>query len=120
MNDTVTKTERETALATMRPIDIACALYQRGGMSEEQFTADLADHLRCAFVVSNPGCFMMFRAVILDDGRHAWFINSAVGRSLKEFVTQLPFKLECIAFHRKGNPTPKIYDFDKLVRKAMK
>lgn len=118
MNRAVTKEEREQALAKMAPIDIACALYTRGGMSEEQFTADLADHLRSAFVVSNPRFFMMFRAVMLDDGRHAWLINSGVGLSLKELAAQLPFKLECVAFHRRGNKELRIYDFDTIIRKA--
>ena len=111
----VTRTERETVLANLKPLEIAELLYMMSG--REDFAADLAEHLQNAFVVSTPRHFMMFRAVALDDGRPAWLINSAVSRGdLRELLALLPFKLDAFAFHRHGQGKLRIYNSKRMER----
>jgi len=118
MSEIITKQQRESALKQLKPIEVAQVLYQRSGHSPEIFAKDLWEHLFNAFVVSTPRHFMMFRAVMLDDGRHCWFITAALGFSCRELAALLPFKLECIAFYRRGSSKLKIYDYERMIALA--
>ena len=111
----LTKTQRENALATLKPIEIAQLLYEHCGMDAAQFAESLWDHLNNAFEVSNPRLFDMGRAVILEDGRHAWLVNMLVGQ-MDEFFRNIPFPLECVAFYRRGDRTKlKIYEYSRFM-----
>lgn len=119
-NEVITRERREAALRKLRPIELAEVLYKRGGHTPEQFAQDLWEHLFNGFVVSTPRHFMMYRAVMLDDNRHAWLITAAAGLSCRELAALLPFKLDCIAFYRRGSPKLKIYDYDRMIALANK
>lgn len=119
-SEIISKERREAALRKLKPIELAEILYKRGGHTPEDFARDLWEHLFDAFVVSTPRHFMMFRAVMLDDQRHCWLITAGTGFSCRELAALLPFKLDCIAFYRRGSPKLKIYDYDRLIALANK
>lgn len=112
----VDKQTREQALATIPPVEIAKILYTRAGLD---FDKDLVAHLRDGYVVSRPWLFMMFRAVELDDGRHAWLLNSAVG-NLDEMPALFPFALPWIAFYRRNDKRMRVVRFDRAIQLSRK
>lgn len=119
-NEMITKDVREKALRKLKPIELAQVLYRRSGRTPEEFAQDLWEHLFDAFVVSTPRHFMTFRATMLDNGHPGWLITSAVGFSCRELAALLPFKLEYIAFYRRGSPKLKIYKYDRMIALAKK
>ena len=93
----------------MKPIQIAKALYLENVKSalgfEEMLTKYLGEHN--GFVISTPTCFVMGNAVQLGDGKHAWFVDCAIGR-LSELVKTMPFRLPFIAFCRPRKDREKV------------
>jgi hypothetical protein len=112
MSVAVTKRER----MDLRPLLLAQLLYQRMGRGPKEFAQDLWEHLQDGFVSSSPRHFVMGRAVMLDDGRHAWLVTMAVGACVSDIVRMAPFPLECVAFHRHGQERLRVYNFDRLTR----
>jgi hypothetical protein len=113
---------REELKKVERPIEAAQMLYAHNGRDADEFARDVWDHLLNGFIHSTPRHFAMVRAVVLDDGRQAWLVNSAVG-PLKEIIRLLPFPLPYIAFYRGLAQPPdklRVYDFQKFVARIEK
>lgn len=115
----LTKTERDELRKKLKPIEIAQLVYAYNGHEEHDFARDLWAHLQDGFVYSLPHVFLMARAVVLDDGRTAWLMNSGAGR-LSDIVKLFPFPLPFIAFNRCGRPKLSIYPFPKFQKLADK
>lgn len=110
------KAEDKGQRSEVSALQRAAELYARYKVEPDFFTA-LVDHLHTGMVISRPNCFAMGKAVALDDGRIAWFIDTAVG-NLRELLGLLQWPLPYIAFCRRGKGKIKVYPFDKFIRKA--
>jgi hypothetical protein len=101
----------------MKPIEIAKALYLKH-VKDKVFEVELANYLSTdnGAVVNTPSYFAMGKAVDYD-GKHAWYIDTAVGR-LSELIRLLPFPLPYIAFHREKvrNGKLHIYETQRFLR----
>lgn len=111
--------ERLAILAKLKPIEVAQAVYRYTGHDEETFAKHLWEHLFDGFVYANTRCFVMARAVMLDDGRMAWLVNSATGK-LSELVKVAPFPLPFIAFNRFGKEKLSVHSFNRFEKLAEK
>jgi len=118
-----TNEQREAALKNLKPLEIAEWIYVNvGGWTADEFARELWDHLMNGFVISSPRLFMMYRAVVLDDGRQAWLVNSGVG-PLKELITFFPFPLECIAWYRckaEESHRLRVYNYARFIELVKK
>lgn len=100
----------------MTPIEIAKSLY-KDHVEHPSFEEALGGYLSSnnGAIVSTPTLFAMGAALDYD-GKHAWYIDTAVG-DLKELVKTLPFRLPYIAFSRgKRTAKLKIYRMERFLR----
>jgi hypothetical protein len=109
----ITKSARAELFAKLKPIEIAQWVYRYTGHAEDTFAKELWEHLFDGIVCSSPAHFGMARAVVLDDGRLAWLINSAVGK-LPELIKLFPFPLPFIAFYRFGGEKLRVLPFSRF------
>jgi hypothetical protein len=109
----ITKSARAELFAKLKPVEIAQWVYRYIGHNEDTFAKELWEHLFDGIVYSSPTYFAMARAVILDDGRMAWHINSAVG-NLPELLKLFPFPLPFIAFYRYGSEKLRVLPFNRF------
>lgn len=96
-------------------ISICAAAWKQHGVRD--FHRELADHLEHGFVVALPKMFLMAKAVDLDDGRQAWLISEAYG-NLPALASMMPFPLDWIAFHRRGDRLLRIYPLARFLKLA--
>lgn len=98
----------------MRPIEIAkCLCRAKGGVFEDDLCRYLGNEH--ATLVMMPACFVMAQPIVLEDGRHAWFVEMAVGR-LRELLSLMPFPLPFIAFHRRDDKQLRVYPLTRFSR----
>jgi hypothetical protein len=94
------------------PFEIAADLFDRYAI-EPDFYSELVDHLHTGIVISRPDVFAMGKAVLLEDGRAAWFIAAAVG-DLRLLLPLLPAHLPFIAFRRRGEARIRVYPLNRI------
>lgn len=114
----LSKAER-AELLKLKPIETAQFVYRMIGHDENAFALHLWEHMFDGFVVASPRCFVMARAVLLDDGRMAWLISNAVGR-LGELLKLCPLPLPFIAFNRWGREKLSVLPFNRVEKLAEK
>lgn len=90
------------------------ALPERARLLAGTFEDALTSYRRSGYVISNRDCFVMVRAVKLDDGRVAWMPRAAVG-SLKAIIRSMPFPLPYIAFYRREETRLRVYRTERLL-----
>jgi hypothetical protein len=111
----------------MRPIRQAESEYN--GTSRD-FTHDLAVYLSLGFVYSGADAFIMARPIersqlqwwndwhYTPNKPDTWFVFLAAGEgNLARFQQLAPYKLPYIAWHRRENRKPHVYDWTKFERK---
>ena len=114
----------------MPPIQQAKATYETGDTNT--FEGDLVWHLHNAYVWSGDDAFILGRpmpnAKVAEECTHkttypvedcdTWFVWLGAGKSaLKRFLEVAPFKLEYVAWHRRGAKL-KIYKWKDYERKV--
>jgi len=95
------------------PYQEAANLFERYAI-EPDFYTELVEHLHTGIVICRPDLFVMGKAVVLDDGRAAWFIAAAVG-NLRQLLTLFPAPLPFIAFRRRGQKRLRVYNIDRFL-----
>lgn len=112
--------ETGSAVASIRKIEMASAAaraaldYRAHGSRE--FKKHLRNHLANGYVFSAPNYFMMGKAVLLEDGRTAWYITYALGDP-RRLAALMPFPLPFIAFRRRGRGPVRVYETEQLLRR---
>lgn len=118
-------------MTSRRPIDVAIHDHYVAE-SPRSFGEDLAFYLANGYVYAGEEMFVMARPVsrkgirfVLDytfkyEPRDCdtWFVYLGVGDSVTRFFDIAPFKMPFVSWHRREDPTPKVWPWEKFYKKA--
>jgi hypothetical protein len=90
----------------------------------------LGEHLSAGYVWNSPECFMLAKACRwnaeeqqFESGEpNCWFVTLAAGAAgtscVRECLRVAPYPQTFVAWCRRGSFEPRVYDWDKLIKKT--
>ena len=102
----------ETQIPDVRTAAALAVLDYHARGLRKLFRNHLRECLACGYVFSTPSVFLMGKAVLLGDGRTAWYIYYARG-DVRQLAAMMPFPLPFVAFQRRGRQV--VYETERFL-----